>query len=92
MEDTYQVIVIGGGFAGMTAAKALGRKGVNVLLIDSNNYHQFQPLLYQVATSQIGVSAIARPLRSDFPACPEGQGADRGSGSDRCRQPNREHR
>jgi NADH dehydrogenase len=39
---------------------------VNVLLIDSNNYHQFQPLLYQVATSQIGVSAIARPLRSVF--------------------------
>jgi NADH dehydrogenase len=39
---------------------------VKVLLIDSNNYHQFQPLLYQVATSQIGVSAIARPLRSVF--------------------------
>ena len=66
MEDTYQVIVVGAGFAGMTAAKELGRKGVQVLLIDSNNYHQFQPLLYQVATSQIGVSAIARPLRSVF--------------------------
>ncbi|MGO4807196.1 NAD(P)/FAD-dependent oxidoreductase [Arthrobacter sp. 2MCAF15] len=66
MEDTYQVIVVGAGFAGMTAAKELGRKGVKVLLIDSNNYHQFQPLLYQVATSQIGVSAIARPLRSIF--------------------------
>lgn len=66
MEDTYQVIVVGAGFAGMSAAKELGRKGVHVLLIDSNNYHQFQPLLYQVATSQIGVSAIARPLRSVF--------------------------
>jgi NADH dehydrogenase len=66
MDDTYQVIVVGAGFAGMTAAKELGRKGVRVLLIDSNNYHQFQPLLYQVATSQIGVSAIARPLRSVF--------------------------
>jgi NADH dehydrogenase len=66
MDDTYQVIVVGAGFAGMTAAKELGRKGVPVLLIDSNNYHQFQPLLYQVATSQIGVSAIARPLRSVF--------------------------
>jgi NADH dehydrogenase len=66
MEDTYQVIVVGAGFAGITAAKELGRKGVNVLLIDANNYHQFQPLLYQVATSQIGVSAIARPLRSVF--------------------------
>lgn len=66
MEDTYQVIVVGAGFAGVAAAKELGRKGVRVLLIDSNNYHQFQPLLYQVATSQIGVSAIARPLRSVF--------------------------
>ena len=66
MKDKYQVIVVGAGFAGLTAARELGRKGVQVLLIDSNNYHQFQPLLYQVATSQIGVSAIARPLRSVF--------------------------
>lgn len=66
MDDSYQVIVVGGGFAGVAAAKELGSKGVRVLLIDSNNYHQFQPLLYQVATSQIGVSAIARPLRSVF--------------------------
>ncbi|WP_163161702.1 FAD-dependent oxidoreductase [Arthrobacter sp. Alg241-R88] len=66
MEDSYQVIVVGAGFAGIAAAKELGRKGVRVLLIDSNNYHQFQPLLYQVATSQIGVSAIARPIRSVF--------------------------
>lgn len=66
MEDTYQVIVVGAGFAGVAAAKKLGRKGVRVLLIDSNNYHQFQPLLYQLATSQIGVSAITRPLRSVF--------------------------
>jgi NADH dehydrogenase len=66
MEDTYQVIVVGAGFAGVAAAKELGRKGVRVLLIDSNNYHQFQPLLYQLATSQIGVSAIARPIRSVF--------------------------
>lgn len=66
MEETYQVIVVGSGFAGLAAAKELGRKGVRVLLIDSNNYHQFQPLLYQVATSQIGVSAVTRPIRSVF--------------------------
>ena len=66
MEDTYQVIVIGAGFAGVAAAKELGRRGVRVLLIDANNYHQFQPLLYQVATSQIGVSAVTRPVRSVF--------------------------
>lgn len=66
MEETYQVIVVGSGFAGLAAAKELGRKGVRVLLIDANNYHQFQPLLYQVATSQIGVSAVTRPIRSVF--------------------------
>ncbi|MDQ0754655.1 NAD(P)/FAD-dependent oxidoreductase [Arthrobacter sp. B3I4] len=70
MEDTYQVIVVGSGFAGLSAAKELGRKGVRVLLIDSNNYHQFQPLLYQVATSQIGVSAVTRPIRSVFRKLP----------------------
>ncbi|HCC38913.1 MAG TPA: NADH dehydrogenase FAD-containing subunit, partial [Arthrobacter bacterium] len=66
MDDSYQVLVVGGGFAGMAAAEELGRKGIGVLLIDVNNYHQFQPLLYQVAASQIGVSAVARPLRSVF--------------------------
>ncbi|ACL38834.1 FAD-dependent pyridine nucleotide-disulphide oxidoreductase [Pseudarthrobacter chlorophenolicus A6] len=66
MDDTYQVIVVGGGFAGKAAAQELGRKGTRVLLIDANNYHQFQPLLYQVASSQIGVSAVARPLRAVF--------------------------
>ncbi len=70
MEDSYQVIVVGAGFAGVAAAKELGRKGVRVLLIDSNNYHQFQPLLYQVATSQIGVSAVTRPIRSMFRRLP----------------------
>ncbi|WP_457948366.1 NAD(P)/FAD-dependent oxidoreductase [Pseudarthrobacter sp. alpha12b] len=66
MDDSYQVIVVGGGFAGKTAAEELGRKGVRVLLLDANNYQQFQPLLYQVAASQIGVSAVTRPLRSEF--------------------------
>ncbi len=66
MDDIYQVIVVGGGFAGMAAARELGRKRISVLLVDANNYHQFQPLLYQVAASQIGVSAVARPLRSVF--------------------------
>ena len=66
MDDIYQVIVVGGGFAGMAAARELGRKRISVLLVDANNYHQFQPLLYQVAASQLGVSAVARPLRSVF--------------------------
>lgn len=50
----------------MAAAQELGCKGTSVLLVDANNYHQFQPLLYQVAASQIGVSAVAKPLRSVF--------------------------
>lgn len=66
MEHTYQVVVVGGGFAGMATARELGRKGISVLLADANNYRQFQPLLYQVAASQIGVSAVAKPLRSVF--------------------------
>ncbi|GAA5050232.1 NAD(P)/FAD-dependent oxidoreductase [Nocardia callitridis] len=60
------VIVVGGGFAGVATAQHLARAGVEVLLVDKNNYHQFQPLLYQVATAQIGVSEVARPLRAIF--------------------------
>jgi NADH dehydrogenase len=66
MEKTFEVIVVGGGFAGVAAVKALGRSGVKVLLIDQHNYHQFQPLLYQVATAQIGVSDVTRTFRGMF--------------------------
>jgi NADH dehydrogenase FAD-containing subunit len=44
------VLVVGGGFAGVTCAQQLAKHDVNVILLDRNNYHQFQPLLYQVAT------------------------------------------
>ncbi|WP_167042646.1 NAD(P)/FAD-dependent oxidoreductase [Salinibacterium sp. ZJ454] len=66
MEQTYEVVIVGGGFAGVAAAKELGHKGVAVLLIDQNNYHQFQPLLYQVSTAQIGITDVTRPLRGIF--------------------------
>lgn len=69
MEKSFEVIVVGGGFAGVAAVKALGRNGVRVLLIDQNNYHQFQPLLYQVATAQIGVSDVTRTFRGMFQRC-----------------------
>lgn len=65
MADTT-VLVVGGGFAGVACAKALAKQKVKVLLLDSNNYHQFQPLLYQVATAQIAAYDIARPLRAIF--------------------------
>ena len=65
--ENKQVIVVGGGFAGVGCARALaGKKGVQVTLIDRNNYHQFQPLLYQVATAQLAASDIAYSLRKLF--------------------------
>jgi NADH dehydrogenase len=64
------VVVMGGGLAGVACAHKLGDEGVDVVLVDRNDYHQFQPLLYQVATSQLPVEDIARPHRTifkDFP-------------------------
>jgi NADH dehydrogenase len=60
------VVVVGGGFAGVGCAKELGKHGAEVTLLDRNNYHQFQPLLYQVATAELSTSDIARPLRAIF--------------------------
>jgi NADH dehydrogenase len=59
-----RVIVVGGGFAGIACARALAKHDdVDVTLIDKNDYHQFQPLLYQVATSMLAARDIAYPLR-----------------------------
>jgi NADH dehydrogenase len=63
MADTT-VLVVGGGFAGVTCAQHLGKHDVSVVLLDRNNYHQFQPMLYQVATAQIAAYDIARPIRA----------------------------
>ena len=61
------VVIVGGGFAGVGCAKKLaGEEGVHVTLIDQRNYHQFQPLLYQVATSQLAAADIAASLRKTF--------------------------
>jgi NADH dehydrogenase len=59
-----RVVVIGAGFGGLYAAKALAGKPVDVLVIDRNNYHTFAPLLYQVATSGLEPEEIAAPVRS----------------------------
>jgi NADH:quinone reductase (non-electrogenic) len=59
-----RVIVVGGGFAGVACARALAKHDdIDVTLIDKNDYHQFQPLLYQVATSMLAARDIAYPLR-----------------------------
>ena len=60
-----KVVIVGGGFAGLNAAKVLGNKpDVEIILIDRKNYHLFQPLLYQVAMTALGESDIAAPLRN----------------------------
>ena len=64
--DKKRVVIVGGGFAGLTLAKGLEEKLYQVLLIDKNNNHQFQPLLYQVATSSIEPSSISFPFRKIF--------------------------
>ena len=66
MERKKKVIVIGGGFAGIQLVRKLDEKYFDVLLIDKLNHHQFQPLFYQVATSQIEPSSISFPLRNIF--------------------------
>jgi NADH dehydrogenase len=65
--NKHRVIIVGGGFAGLGCAQRLAaHKDVEVTLVDRNNYHQFQPLLYQVATSQLAPSDIAHSLRGVF--------------------------
>ena len=65
-ENAPSVVVVGGGFAGVGCARELGKHGVAVTLLDQHNYHQFQPLLYQVATAELAIADIARPLRGIF--------------------------
>src|SRR5258707_10885216 len=62
-EASSQVIIVGGGFGGLSAAKELAGKAVRVTLIDRTNHHLFQPLLYQVATAGLSPADIAQPIR-----------------------------
>ncbi|MCB9436046.1 MAG: NAD(P)/FAD-dependent oxidoreductase [Anaerolineales bacterium] len=63
METRHHVVIVGGGFGGLHAARALKRAPVRVTLIDRRNFHLFQPLLYQVATGGLSPADIASPLR-----------------------------
>src|SRR5271170_2950841 len=62
-EHIPRVVVVGGGFGGLAAAKALRSAPVEVILIDRTNHHLFQPLLYQVATSVLTPGQIGSPIR-----------------------------
>ena len=61
-----KVIIIGGGFGGLSAAKGLAKQDLQIILIDRTNHHLFQPLLYQVATAALSPADIAIPIRSVF--------------------------
>ncbi|MGB7203423.1 MAG: NAD(P)/FAD-dependent oxidoreductase [Pyrinomonadaceae bacterium] len=63
MDKNPRVVIIGGGFGGLWAAKALANKPVEITLIDRKNHHVFQPLLYQVATAVLSPGEIAQPIR-----------------------------
>ncbi|MBE7733627.1 NAD(P)/FAD-dependent oxidoreductase [Devosia faecipullorum] len=59
----HRIVIVGGGFGGLAAAKALRHADADIVLIDRRNHHLFQPLLYQVATAALGPSEIAWPIR-----------------------------
>ncbi|WP_121376150.1 NAD(P)/FAD-dependent oxidoreductase [Flavobacterium endophyticum] len=66
METKKRIIIVGAGFAGLTLAEDLENTDYEVYLIDRNNYHQFQPLMYQVATARLEPASISFPLRKVF--------------------------
>src|SRR5215510_7230661 len=64
MAHAPHVVILGGGFGGLSAARALRKAAVHITLIDRRNHHLFQPLLYQVATAALNPSDIAYPIRA----------------------------
>src|SRR5258707_11198591 len=81
MTERHRVVIIGGGFGGLRAARALKSAPVDVTLIDRCHYHLFQPLLYQVATCSLSPGQIPAPIRPALgrqkdKRVPLGQGLD----------------
>lgn len=64
--DKKRLVIVGGGFGGLTLAQRLGKSDFQIVLIDKNNYHQFPPLLYQVATAGLEAESISFPFRKIF--------------------------
>jgi NADH dehydrogenase len=64
MTEPHEVIIVGGGFGGLYAARSLARAPLHITLLDRKNHHTFQPLLYQVATAGLNPADIATPIRS----------------------------
>src|SRR5258708_31451865 len=66
MSNNPHVLIVGAGFGGLGVAEELAHVPVDVTLIDRHNYHTFQPLLYQVATSLLNAEDVGAPVRSNF--------------------------
>jgi len=66
MKNRPEIVIVGGGFGGISAAKALRKTNCNITLVDKRNHHLFQPLLYQVATAALSPGDIAVPIRAIF--------------------------
>src|SRR6516165_738091 len=66
MTDKPRVVIVGAGFGGLNAARALAKAPVRITVIDRKNFHTFQPLLYQVATAGLSPGEIAEPIRAIF--------------------------
>src|SRR3954463_2597249 len=64
--DRHRVVVVGGGFGGLQAAKHLARAPVDLTLVDRRNFHMFQPLSYQLATGALTPGEVCYPLRAIF--------------------------
>ena len=64
-----RVVVLGGGFAGLAAARRLAKAQLDVVVVDQRNFHTFQPLLYQVATAGLDASDVAYPIRTILRRC-----------------------
>src|SRR5207244_255320 len=64
VKSVPHVVIVGGGFGGLSAAKELRKRQIYLTLIDRTNHHTFQPLLYQVAMAGLSTSDIAWPIRS----------------------------
>src|SRR5438552_18513720 len=64
VDQLPHVVIVGGGFGGLTAARCLAKASVQVTVIDRTNHHVFQPLLYQVATAGLSPADISAPIRA----------------------------
>src|SRR5512141_99666 len=63
VEQDPTIVIVGGGFGGLKAARALSQSSVRIILVDRQNHHLFQPLLYQVASATLSPADIAAPIR-----------------------------